>query len=76
MGWDVKRLAVSLEIAGRETGFARKERSRIVRRAARSYRDRMRYLLGPSAAGSTWQSLESGRLGRLSPLTVPKAGRC
>src|SRR5207342_2348537 len=40
--WDVKRLAVSLEIAGRENGFARKERSRIVRRAVRSYRHTMR----------------------------------
>ena len=36
--WDVKRLAVSLEIAGRENGFTKKERSRIVRRAIRSAR--------------------------------------
>ncbi len=37
--WDVKRLAASLEIAGRENGFTRKQRASIVRRAARSYRE-------------------------------------
>jgi uncharacterized protein (DUF2252 family) len=42
--WDVKRLAASLEVAGRENGFSRKERRNIVRRAARSYRETMREL--------------------------------
>jgi uncharacterized protein (DUF2252 family) len=37
--WDVKRLAASLEIAGRENGYTRKQRASIVRRAARSYRE-------------------------------------
>jgi uncharacterized protein (DUF2252 family) len=40
--WDVKRLAASLEVAGRENEFARKRRDRIVRRALRSYRQTMR----------------------------------
>lgn len=40
--WDVKRLAASLVIAGRENGFSAKERSMIVRAAVRSYRERMR----------------------------------
>jgi uncharacterized protein (DUF2252 family) len=40
--WDVKRLAASLEIAGRDNGFPRKERKSIVRRAVRSYRETMR----------------------------------
>ena len=39
--WDVKRLAASLEIAGRERGFAACERTRAVRSAARSYREGM-----------------------------------
>ncbi|MFZ1153732.1 MAG: DUF2252 domain-containing protein [Solirubrobacteraceae bacterium] len=39
--WDVKRLASSLEVAGRENGFTRKQRKRIVRRAVRSYRETM-----------------------------------
>jgi uncharacterized protein (DUF2252 family) len=40
--WDVKRLAASFAIAGRENGFKRKERAASVLEAARSYRDSMR----------------------------------
>ncbi len=40
--WDVKRLATSLEVAGRENEFKRSDRARIVRQAVRSYRDAMR----------------------------------
>ncbi|MEU2729776.1 DUF2252 domain-containing protein [Streptomyces griseoviridis] len=40
--WDVKRLAASLVIAGRENGFSRAERATIVRAAVRFYRERMR----------------------------------
>jgi uncharacterized protein (DUF2252 family) len=40
--WDVKRLAASFAIAGRENGFKRKERGVAVREAARSYREAMR----------------------------------
>jgi uncharacterized protein (DUF2252 family) len=40
--WDVKRLAASFAIAGRENGFKRKERGAAVLEAARSYRDSMR----------------------------------
>ena len=42
--WDVKRLAASLEIAGRENGYSGKARQRIVRHAVRSYRETMREL--------------------------------
>lgn len=44
--WDVKRLAASLVIAGRENGFSAKERSVIVTAAVRSYRERMREFAG------------------------------
>ncbi|WP_229700756.1 DUF2252 domain-containing protein [Streptomyces camponoticapitis] len=44
--WDVKRLAASLVIAGRENGYSAKERSVIVRAAVRSYRERMRVFAG------------------------------
>ncbi len=37
--WDVKRLATSLVVAGRENGFTRKQRRRSVRKAVRRYRD-------------------------------------
>jgi len=40
--WDVKRLAASLAIAGRNNGFTDKERADIVRGAAGAYRSAMR----------------------------------
>jgi uncharacterized protein (DUF2252 family) len=40
--WDLKRLAASLEIAGRDNNFTSKERLSIVRRSVRSYREQMR----------------------------------
>jgi len=40
--WDVKRLAASFAIAGRENGFKRKERAASVLEVARSYRNSMR----------------------------------
>ncbi|MFN8164281.1 MAG: DUF2252 family protein, partial [Solirubrobacterales bacterium] len=40
--WDVKRLAASFAIAGRENGFKRRERGAAVVEAARAYRDSMR----------------------------------
>jgi uncharacterized protein (DUF2252 family) len=40
--WDVKRLAVSFALAGRESGFKRKERAAAVLSAARTYRESMR----------------------------------
>ena len=39
--WDVKRLAVSLAVAGRGNGFSRKERRRCVLETVRRYRDAM-----------------------------------
>jgi uncharacterized protein (DUF2252 family) len=40
--WDVKRLAASLAVAGRDRGFGGRVRRDAVRRAARSYRKAMR----------------------------------
>lgn len=40
--WDVKRLATSIEICGRERGFAAKERRDCVAQTVRSYREAMR----------------------------------
>jgi uncharacterized protein (DUF2252 family) len=47
--WDVKRLAASFAIAGRESGFKRAERAEAVLEAARTYREAMR---GFAAQGS------------------------
>jgi uncharacterized protein (DUF2252 family) len=40
--WDVKRLAASLAVAGRDNGFGRKDRRKIVLAAAEGYRTAMR----------------------------------
>ncbi|HEX4691490.1 MAG TPA: DUF2252 domain-containing protein [Solirubrobacteraceae bacterium] len=40
--WDVKRLVASFEVAARDRGFNAKERSMIVARVSRAYRDAMR----------------------------------
>jgi len=40
--WDVKRLAASFAIAGRESGFKRRERAAATLTAANAYRDSMR----------------------------------
>ncbi len=44
--WDVKRLAASLEVAGRENGFPAKQRRDIVTAAVASYRQAMRGFAG------------------------------
>jgi uncharacterized protein (DUF2252 family) len=44
--WDVKRLAASFAIAGRENGFKRKRRQEATLTAVRSYREAMRAFAG------------------------------
>jgi uncharacterized protein (DUF2252 family) len=44
--WDVKRLAASLEVAGRDNGFSGKERREIVTATVASYRQAMRNFAG------------------------------
>jgi uncharacterized protein (DUF2252 family) len=44
--WDVKRLAASLEVAARDNGFSRKQRTGIATAAARQYRLAMREFAG------------------------------
>jgi uncharacterized protein (DUF2252 family) len=46
--WDVKRLAASFEIAGRDRDFSESQRSAAVLSAVRSYREWMRTLAGTS----------------------------
>jgi uncharacterized protein (DUF2252 family) len=56
--WDIKRLAASLEVAGRENGFTRKQRAGIVRRAVRSYRETMREFAGMPMLGVWYAHLD------------------
>src|SRR6476661_4771786 len=53
--WDVKRLAVSFEVAGRENGYSRKVRRRIVRETVAAYRQAMRKFAGMRAL-EVWYS--------------------
>ncbi|MET7390366.1 DUF2252 domain-containing protein [Streptomyces sp. NPDC005529] len=46
--WDVKRLAASMVIAGRENGFTDAERGAVVEATVRSYRTQMRRFAGMS----------------------------
>jgi uncharacterized protein (DUF2252 family) len=60
--WDVKRLAASLEIAGRDNEFPAKARKGIVRRAVRSYREAMRGFAGMSALDVWYAHLDIDEL--------------
>jgi uncharacterized protein (DUF2252 family) len=53
--WDVKRLAASIEVAGRSRGFKDKQRRRIVRAAVAEYREAMRRFASMSAL-EVWYS--------------------
>src|SRR3954451_12808760 len=53
--WDVKRLAASIEVAGRARGFKGKQRRRIVRGAVAEYREAMRRFAGMTAL-EVWYS--------------------
>src|SRR6185437_10156921 len=44
--WDLKRMAVSFEVLGRDRGFTRDERRAVVMAGATEYRDRMRQAAG------------------------------
>jgi hypothetical protein len=71
--WDLKRLAVSLEVAGRENGFSAKQRRQIVRRAARSYRETMRELADKSMLEVWYAHLDVDELlPRFRSLVDPK----
>ena len=71
--WDVKRLAASIEIAGRENGYSQKVRERIVRHAMRSYRETMQELASVSMLSVWYAHLNVEQiLPRFSALLHPK----
>jgi uncharacterized protein (DUF2252 family) len=63
--WDVKRLAASFEVMGRERGFRPADRRAIVRTVAREYRERMRRAAGLGTMDVWYDQLESGDLVQL-----------
>jgi uncharacterized protein (DUF2252 family) len=60
--WDVKRLAASLEIAGRDSGFSGTERRQIVLAATGSYRKAMREFADMSNLDVWYASADVDRL--------------
>jgi uncharacterized protein (DUF2252 family) len=60
--WDVKRLAASLEVAGRDNGFKAKERRNVVLEAVRSYREAMRVFAAQTNMTVWYSSLDAESL--------------
>jgi uncharacterized protein (DUF2252 family) len=63
--WDVKRLAASFEIMGRDRGFSPADRRAIVMAAVAEYRDRMRQAAGMGGLEAWYDHLEVGMLLKL-----------
>jgi uncharacterized protein (DUF2252 family) len=78
--WDVKRLATSLEVAGRDDDFSSEEREGIVRGAVRSYRTSMREFARMSMLDVWYAHLDVEKLlprfqGLLDPKKTPSVWR-
>ena len=63
--WDVKRLAASFEVMGRDRGFSPADRRAIVMAGVREYRDRMRQAAGMGGLDAWYDHLEAGMLLKL-----------
>ena len=64
--WDVKRMAASFEVMGRDRGFSRADRREVVMAGVREYRDRMRQSAGMGTLGAWYEQLDSGMLLKLT----------
>ena len=60
--WDIKRLAASFEVLGRDRGFSRADRRAIVLAGVREYRDRIRRAAGMGGLQAWYEHLEAGAL--------------
>ena len=63
--WDVKRLAASFEVMGRDRGFSPADRRDIVMAGVKEYRDRMREAAGMRSLDAWYEHLEAGMLLKL-----------
>ena len=63
--WDIKRLAASFEILGRDRGFSAEDRRAIVVAAVQEYRDRIRQAAGMGGLQAWYEHLEAGELLRM-----------
>ena len=63
--WDVKRLAASFEIMGRDRGFSPADRRAVVMAGVREYRKRMRRAAGMGSLTAWYEHFEAGMLLKL-----------
>jgi len=75
--WDVKRLAASFEIMGRDRGFSPDDRRDVVLAGVMEYRDRMRRAAGMGALDVWYEHFEAGMLLKLvrKEVRVKRVGR-
>ncbi|WP_037674659.1 DUF2252 domain-containing protein [Streptomyces griseus] len=73
--WDVKRLSASLVIAGRANGFSAKQRASVVRRAVRSYRERMRNFAARGNLAVWYTHFDADELQKQFAPTISKEDR-
>jgi uncharacterized protein (DUF2252 family) len=73
--WDLKRLVASFAVAGRERGFAARERREVALAATRSYREAMRGFAGMRAIDVWYQRLDVDDLIRRWQAHVTKQRR-
>ena len=63
--WDVKRLAASFEIMGRDRGFSSADRRAVVMAGVAEYRTRMRRAAGMGSLAAWYEHFEAGMLLKL-----------
>jgi uncharacterized protein (DUF2252 family) len=63
--WDVKRMAASFEVMGRDRGFSPADRRDVVMAGVREYRGRIRQAAGMGTLGAWYEQLEAGMLLKL-----------
>jgi uncharacterized protein (DUF2252 family) len=73
--WDVKRLAASLVIAGRQNGFAARDRRAVVTGTVTSYREWMRRFAAMTNLEVWYAQADVDRLQAEYQRQLPKAGR-
>ncbi|WP_370673335.1 DUF2252 domain-containing protein [Streptomyces sp. DvalAA-14] len=73
--WDVKRLAASLVIAGRENGFSDRERAAVVQAAVRSYREQTRRFAGMRTLDVWYARQDADDLDALASGELTRGGR-
>jgi uncharacterized protein (DUF2252 family) len=60
--WDVKRLAASFDVLGRDRGYSAKDRRSVVLAGVRAYREHMRHAAEMRTLDSWYDHLDAGRL--------------